>query len=182
MIRIDLTTSAVTVEPDGQVQPFVTVRTLQTPGSSSLVVCDASLTTQTSESGRPIELTESIRTRSGANVLREYDLNEEGDYSLTSGRRDGPQTRTFYIRIEFVSNEIMKIMVFPSSPVCTWVVEDTIHQFKGTETLAFEVRASTHEIGIEQGDITRIESDSGVKFNRSTAWERLLEDDKPDSV
>lgn len=173
MIRIDLTTSAISVESDGQVQPFVSVRTMQTAGSSSRVA-------RRREHGSPVtdSVEHSIQSRQGMNVLREYDINEPGEYELTSGRREMEQNRTFFVRIEFIDNEQMQVSVLPGSFPCPWVVDDILHHYRGTETFTFRVRVTAGGVGVEAGDVTRIEDDQeGVKFNRATAWERILQDD-----
>ncbi len=124
MIRIDLTTTAVTVEGDGCFDHFITVRTLQTAGSASRV---ARFMENVPE-GASREIEETARSRQGSNVMREYDLDEPGVYSLTSGRREMQQNRTFYIRMEFVDNETMQVTVLPGSfPLVQWIVEDDLH-------------------------------------------------------
>jgi hypothetical protein len=176
MIRLDLTTSAVTAESDGLTEPFITVRTLQTTGSASRVARLREWEAAPSGLGEVIE--ETIRSRQGMNVLREYDINSPGVFVLTSGRREVNQNRTFYVRVEFTDNETMQISVLPGSALCPWVVDDTVHQYRGTETLTFNVRVTSVGVGLEEGDITRIEDDElGVKYNRATAWERILQDD-----
>jgi hypothetical protein len=173
MIRLDLSTSAVTAESDGLPEPFITVRTLQTTGSSSRVARRRQL-----GPGVTDEIGHSIQSRQGANVLREYDLNQPGEYELTSGRRELNQNRTFFVRVEFVDNETLRIGVLPGSFPCPWVVDNTVHHYRGSEILTFDVRVTSVGVGVVEGDITRIEDDeTGVKFNRATAWERILQDD-----
>jgi hypothetical protein len=183
MIRLDLSTSAVSVESDGQVEPFITVRTLQTEGSASHVARRREPASPANPTPSTDELTHTIASRQGANVLREYDINEPGEYELTSGRRELQQNRSFNIRVEFVDNATMQISVLPGSFPCPWVVDDLLHHYRGTETFTFQVRIQGGEIGVETGDVTRIEDDEkGVKYARTTAWERILQDDDPTSV
>lgn len=185
MIRIDLTTSTVTVEGDGDLDHLISVRTLQTEGSSSIV--SHYLDEQPLDSmpqGRTEPLPETARARQGRNVMSEYDIDSPGIYSLTSGRREMNQNRTFYVRVEFLNNEEMQVTVLPGSfaPVL-WVVEEDLHNYARGERFGFTVRVTSHGLAVADGEITRIESDqTGVKYERTTAWERLLEDDDPDSV
>lgn len=180
MIRIDLTTHAVIVEGDGNFDHFITVRTLQTAGSASRV--DRYLENEPRGASR--EVTETARSRSGRNVMREYDIDEPGVYALTSGRREMEQNRTFYIRMEFIDNETMQVTVLPPSFArVQWIVEDDLHDYQNNETFSFRVRISHAGVAQAEGEVTRIESDvTGIKFERPTAWERLLDDDDSDSV
>jgi hypothetical protein len=178
MIRIDLTTLAVTVEGDGSLDSIVTVRTLQTPGSSSRVA-------RWDEEAGLIQtpLDEIARSRQGQNLLLEYDIDQAGVYTLTSGRRELQQNRTFFVRVAFPNREAMTITVLPGSAECPWVVEDELHNYTSGETFQFFVRVAAHGVPVADGEITRMESDkTGVKFERATAWERLMEDDDTDSV
>lgn len=191
MIRLDLTGHAVTVEGDGNVNHFICVRSLQTAGSASRVAryIDEWIGTSGDEAarsrnGRQDEIVETVRSRSASgDVLREYDIDEPGVYSLTSGRRELQQNRTFYIRVEFTNDE-MTVTILPGSAApCQWIVEDDLHNYVRDETYGFSVRFRLQDAPQGDGQVTRIESDkTGVKFERTTAWERLLEDDNPDSV
>lgn len=180
MIHLDLTTSAVSVEGDKPEGPLATVRTIQNPWSNSRVA-------QATPTGHR-EITESIRSRSGGQVLREYDIDEPGTYLMTSGRReengsrDGEGSRNFEIRIERIDPEVLRVVVLPSSSACSWVVGEQVHHHHPAETFTFDVRV--RHVGEQvEGSLARMESDqAGVTFNRTTAWERLLEDDNPDSV
>ena len=175
MIRLDLTTHAVTAEGDGDPEHLITIRTLETEGSSSRV--------ERHDARGPQVIGEIVRTRQGRNVMREYDLDEPGEYMLTSGRREMQQNRSFYIRLELISPEFMRIYVLPNSFTCPWVIEDNLHDHRNGETWFFDVRTTIAGVGTSEGEIHRIESDQdGVQFKRTTAWTRLLEDDSPDSV
>jgi hypothetical protein len=174
MIRIDLTTSAVTVEGDGSVDHLITVRTLRRHASR----------VELRRHGHAVRvLDESIRTRNGSHVLREYDLDEPGNYTLTSGRRELSQNRTFEITVSLLNTEIMRVDVLPSSFECAWVVEDQVHQHRHGDHFQFDVRITTNGVAQAEGEIARMESfNGGVRFERATAWARLMKDDDADSV
>jgi 2-polyprenyl-6-methoxyphenol hydroxylase-like FAD-dependent oxidoreductase len=179
MILIDLTSYAVTVEGDGDVDHLITVRTLQTDGSSSAVWRYR----EDEPVGATDGIEETVRSRAGRHVMREYDIDRYGVYALVSGRREMEQNRAFYIRVTFDDVETMRIAVLPGSSACSWVVEDELHHYERGETLQFSVRVSRSGVAVADGELTRIESDrSGVKYERSTAWDRILEDDDVDSV
>ncbi len=191
MILLDLSTSAVTVEADGDHDRLLTVRTLQTEGSSSRVarwVDQVNGVEVTAASdlpmGRQEEIEESVRSRSGSNVLREYDITEPGVYAMTSGRRELQQNRTFYVRLAFHSREFIDVTILPGSfaPV-SWVLDEGVHNYREGETLSFRIRVTNAGVGLEEAEIARITSDrSGTTFERTTAWDRVLKDDEPDSV
>lgn len=187
MILLDLTTAAITVEPDGDVDHLVSVRTLQTADSTSRVAYYGLERTRVSEhTPADQELEESVRSRQGTNVMREYDIDQPGVYALTSGAREvtNRHSRTFYIRVEFIDTEIMQISVLPGSFArIQWVFDDDLHTYEPGETFAFQVRVTHAGVATADGEITRIESDrTGVKYERATAWERLMADDDPNSV
>jgi len=194
MIQIDLQQIAVAVEGNGDLDHLITVRTLQTEGSSSRIVRypDATIeavnggvldVTSVHRLGREVEIEETIRSREGTNVSREYDVDLPGIYAMTSGRRELHQNRTFFLAIEFLNNEEMQVTVLPGSFPCQWIVNDDLHNVGMGETYRFAVQVTQHGMATGEGQVTRIQSDqTGVKFARSTAWERLLEDEDGDSV
>jgi hypothetical protein len=165
MIRIDLTTSSVSVEGDGMDEKFITIRALQEGG----VLANA----KRLETGILIE--ESVRNRSGLRLLLEYDLEEPGDYELLSGHRDSKQQRRFVLRIEHKDHGVLRISVLPESTSCPWVIEDNLHHFKGDETLLFDLLPSSCAIG--EGCIHVESTTTGVQFHKPTAWEMILNDD-----
>jgi len=181
MIHLDLTSHAVTAEGDGDVDHLITVRTLQTDGSASMVARyrhsdDAPV-------GATEDIEETVRSRAGRHVMREYDIDQPGVYVLVSGRREMEQNRAFYIRVSFDDVETLRIVVLPGSFACPWIVEDELHHYERDETFQFSVRVTHSGVAVADGEVLRIESDkSGVKFARTTAWERILEDDDPNSV
>jgi hypothetical protein len=180
MILLDLTTHAVTVEGDGNLDTLVTVRTLETEGSVSRVArfVDGVRT------GRTTALEETARARQGSNVMREYDIVDHGVYVLSSGRRDATQCRTFYVALDFPNVELMQMVVLPGSfPEVPWVVGEDLHQYRQDETFAFSVRVTLNGVALADGEITHMSSDqTGVKYERTTAWERLLDDEDPNPV
>jgi hypothetical protein len=200
MIRLDLTGHAVTAEGDGDLDHFITVRTLQTAvtaegdgdldhvrtlqteGSASRVAryLEPNLTRwDAGRLGRSVVIEETARSRSGTSVMREYDIDEAGVYSLTSGRRGLEQNRTFYVNVTFPDRETMQITVLPGSAVCPWAFDvGDLHNYRNDETFSFQVRVTHAGVGLADGEVTRVESSvAGVKFDRKNAWERLLDDD-----
>ena len=169
MIRIDLTTSSVSVEGDGVDEKFITVRAL----SEEKVIANA----KRLETGELIE--ESVRNRSGTRLLFEYDLAEPGSYELLSGHRDSKQQRRFVLRIEHKENDVLRIHVLPESTPCPWVIEDNLHHFKGGETLLFDLIPLACANG--EGCIHVESTETGVKYHKPTSWEKLLNDDPADN-
>jgi hypothetical protein len=192
MIHIDFQQIAVAVEGDGNVDHLITVRTLQTDGAASRVVrfpdANPSAFERTDASvlsllGREVAIEETIRSRQGANVSREYDLDLPGIYCMMSGRRGSTQHRTFFLMVEFLNNEEMQITVLPASSPSQWIINDDLHTIGHGETYSFAVRVTQHGMATGEGEVTRIASgQAGVKFARTTAWERLMDDDDADSV
>jgi hypothetical protein len=176
MIRIDFTTSSVTVEGDGHSEHLVSARTLDTPGAVGGVF--------RGEDADGTVMTEAVRCRTGTYLVQEFDLDEPGAYFILSGRRDRPEQpyRSFGIRVDQPQEDTIRISVGPTgNAAVAWVIEDVLHHHMPNTRFVFDVRISTLGIAQERPDITRLEADQGSatipEFRRSTAWERLLEDD-----
>ena len=169
MIRIDLTTSSVSVEGDGMDEKFLTIRSLQ----EGEVISNA----KNLATGELIE--ESVRNRSGTRLLFEYDLPEPGNYELLSGERDSRKQRRFVLRVEHKENSVIRIHVLPESTPCPWVIEDNLHHFKGGETLTFDLVPAACAIG--EGCIHAESDKTGVMFHKPTSWEKILNDDPADN-
>ena len=169
MIRIDLTTSSVSVEGDGLDEKFITIRALQ----EGEVVASA----KNQETGEVI--LESVRNRSGTRLLFEYDIESSGTFEVLSGHREGKQRR-FSLRIEYRDHDVIRIVVLQDSTSCPWVIENTLHHFTTGENLLFDLMPQACSVG--EGCI-RIESDKkGIKLHRPTAWDHILKDDPAESV
>jgi ssDNA-binding Zn-finger/Zn-ribbon topoisomerase 1 len=161
MIRLDLTTPTVTVEGDGAEEHFFTVRAMQRgdiPASVRRFVPDVQF------------LEEAVRTRSGDQVLCEYDITESGVYELRSACIGSLEQRYVELGVEFLDKDSLQLTVLPNSSICSYIVEDTIHYFIRGNTLRFELTV--------EGRCFHTESEKeDVKKHRATAWERILADD-----
>ena len=176
MIRIDFTTGAITVEPDGNYDQFLTIRALSKEG------VQAEVTRRNEPEGPAVALEAPVRTRSGGVILHEYDIREPGIYHVESARRDHPERRSVNLIVSFLSNELMRVTVQADSSPATWVIEDTLHEHRFGDSFFFDTRITGGD-GVVGGEVTRIESDqAGVKFQRQTSWEKLMADDDVDSV
>jgi hypothetical protein len=170
VIRLDLTTSTVTVEGDGVLEHFLTVRTMQRgsiPASVRRFVPDV------------LGLEANVRTRSGDRVFNEFDITESGVYELLSAHIDSAhERRHIELGVEFQGEDGLRLTVLPNSSACAWVVEDTLQHFVTGDTMKFDLLITLSTVG--EGCIHLESEKEGVKKHRATAWERILADDPDD--